>query len=115
MKNSRVWPVALTTGLISLVLWSMFDPSLPGKDFAELFLLMAVAAFGIAALDLLRFVIPTGVKNRVREAVRPKVTSHAGMSTADELAKWARLRDIGVVTEEKFQAARSELLKGRRA
>jgi hypothetical protein len=113
MKNSKIWPVALTIGLISLVLWSMFDPGGPGLDFGESFLWLALAAFGIAAFDLLRFIIPNGVKNSVREAIRPKVTSNAGMSTADELEKWARLRDTGVVTEAQFQAARAELLKER--
>ena len=42
---------------------------------------------------------------------RPKVTTTSGMSTADELAKWVALRDRGVVTQDEFESAKSELLK----
>ena len=54
------------------------------------------------------------VKRGASELNRPKVTSTSGLSTADELAKWVALRDSGVVTDDEFQAARSELLKTKR-
>ena len=53
------------------------------------------------------------VKQVAAEVGRPKITSTSGMSTADELEKWARLRDTGVVSQQEFEAARAELLKGR--
>ena len=51
------------------------------------------------------------VKNVTADVRRPKITSTSGMSTADELTKWVRLRDTGVVSEGEFQTARAELLK----
>lgn len=53
------------------------------------------------------------VKRVAAEASRPKIASTSGMSTADELEKWARLRDTGVVSQQEFEAARAELLKHR--
>ena len=32
-------------------------------------------------------------------------------SVADELSKWAKLRDEGVISEQEFQEARNKILK----
>ena len=44
------------------------------------------------------------------EAAAPVVAAPSGVSTADELAKLAQLRDQGVLTEEEFAAHKAKLL-----
>jgi len=51
-------------------------------------------------------------KQVAEDIAKPKITSTSGMSTADELEKWARLRATGVVSQQEFDAARAELLRG---
>ena len=97
------------------------------RGIGQFLLGVAVVSFGISSLFAVTTFISRlaasdvakgalqAVKETAQDARKPRITSTAGMSTADELEKWARLRDTGVVTEEEFQTARAELLKEQRS
>ena len=78
--------------------------------------LVAVTTFisRVAASDLAKDAVQA-VRRTAHEVGKPRITTTSGMSTADELEKWARLRDTGVVSEDEFQTARDELLKAPRS
>ena len=114
--NLKVWPFALGASALSMSLWLTLDPGYPGGiDFVDVVLAVAILSLCVAVAELLWRKFSTQAKKVISDLSRPKITSHAGLSTADELAKWARLRDTGVVSEEEFQAARAELLKAQRS
>lgn len=74
--------------------------------------IIAVAAFSKRAAQsapVARAI--SAIERKARDLSRPKLTSTAGMSTADELTKWAALLEKGVVTQDEFDAAKAELLK----
>lgn len=94
--------------------------AVPALGIIGLFSALGIAIIGVAAAIIRAEKSETvsnaivAVKRGASELSRPKVTSTSGMSTADELAKWVTLRDTGVVTQDEFEAARSELLKTKR-
>ena len=109
-----------------MVLIQIVDPYVePGYGTAgtalTFFLVVSICAFialGLsAAVSLIRRAASSGSAQNVARSIqqisadarRRRITSTAGMSTADELEKWVRLRDSGVVSQEEFEFARAEL------
>ena len=51
------------------------------------------------------------VRNKMKEAKKPQIVQQVSeFSVADELLKWKNLLDSGVITQEEFDAKKSELL-----
>lgn len=110
--TGKIWPVALGVSFLLLVLWANLDSGYPGGiDFVDVVLAVCILSLFVALADLFWVRFSTSTKKMMSELGRSRITSHAGLSTADELEKWARLRDTGVVSQQEFEAARAELLK----
>ncbi|VWX47974.1 SHOCT domain-containing protein [Novosphingobium sp. 9U] len=95
------WAIALgALFLISLLPWARF--------------VRKMNASGDAAADKVAKIASQGT-TALKEKLRPSpIIGRSGLSSfsvADELAKWSKLRDEGVVTAAEFEEARARLLK----